>query len=110
MNEEDRDFFQELKKRQPDMFPTDVQIPEGPMLRNVHPAANCEGRGCVIHHPSNHKMRHWPAKWVDHGVGLHAERYCQHRVGHPDPDDLAFYDSVGINKREHDCDGCCDAA
>lgn len=95
-------------------------------LHNVHPADVCAGRACVIHHPTEHHMRDWPILWRnDRGI---FERICEHGVGHPDPDQYAYwrqareswrppinadiidglpvsnpFDGIGI----HGCDGCC---
>ena len=80
----------------------------GQLLRGVHDPSQCEGRGCVIHHPSEHHMREWPTNWRSGGLldikPPHMERICPHGVGHPDPDDLAF---VGDAIAVHGCDGCC---
>lgn len=75
-------------------------------LVNVHPIERCAGGYCVIHNPSEHHMRAWPLNWRD-DKGL-MERICPHRIGHPDPDDLAFHvrngrGALGV----HGCDGCC---
>ncbi len=88
-------------------FDRDVyQIDEGRQLVNVHNPTLCEGRGCVIHHPSAHRMRHWPK---DFDVAArHFHRYCQHRVAHPDPDDVVYWASVGRDVSVHVCDGCCE--
>jgi hypothetical protein len=33
---------------------------------------------------------------------------CVHLVGHPDPDDVAYQESVGLQGvGMHSCDGCC---
>ena len=58
----------------------------------------CQGRGCPVHHPSDHPMRHWPQLYrADRRI---TERVCPHNIGHPDPDDPA-------GGRVHGCDGCC---
>jgi hypothetical protein len=82
-------------------------------LTKVHHPSQCAGRPCVIHNPSDHHMRDWPLNWRQYDGLLtikpsHFERICQHGIGHPDPDDLAFHasngdDYVGV----HGCDGCC---
>lgn len=78
----------------------------GMMLENVHPATACEGRGCPIHHPSDHHMKDWPLNWRD-DRGL-MERLCPHGIGHPDPDDIAYKVSIGREGDDvHGCDGCC---
>lgn len=76
------------------------------VLTNVHPESACAGSPCVLHNPSDHHMARWPTLWRgDKGL---MERMCDHGVGHPDPDDMAFHVSHG---REflgvHGCDGCC---
>lgn len=75
-------------------------------LVNVHDPAACEGRGCCIHHPSDHHMVKWPQNWRD-DRGL-MERVCPHGIGHPDPDELAYKVSIGLrHEGVHGCDGCC---
>lgn len=77
------------------------------IMTNVHDPARCEGRGCVIHHPSDHHMRSWPTHWRADRYLM--ERMCLHGVGHPDPDDVAYQDSVMPERAAgvHGCDGCC---
>jgi len=74
----------------------------------VHDKKDCKGQYCVIHNPSNHHMKNWPTHYrYDRGL---MERICKHGVGHPDPDDLAYKESIGINiavESVHGCDGCC---
>lgn len=92
---------------------TDAQwgVPVGAtMIVNVHDPRRCEGRPCVIHHPSEHHMVKWPLLWRDDIAAM--ERTCPHGVGHPDPDHLAYLrtvisggDIAGIGR--HGCDGCC---
>lgn len=70
----------------------------GQKLTNLHSPALCQGRGCVIHHPSLHSMRLFRTHWrEDRGI---MERLCLHGVGHPDPDD-------NNPDHVHGCDGCC---
>lgn len=75
-------------------------------LTNVHSPTLCEGRGCSIHHPSDHPLANWPMLFRgDRGL---MERTCPHGVGHPDPDDLAWHESEGRGwQGVHGCDGCC---
>ncbi|MCZ2836576.1 hypothetical protein [Modestobacter sp. VKM Ac-2985] len=54
---------------------------------------------------SRHHMREWPLVW-DPQRG-HYGRTCPHGVGHPDPDDVVFLQSVGGVSGVHPCDGCC---
>lgn len=79
----------------------------GPMLlRDVHPAWTCEGRPCVIHNRSEHHMRSWPLLW--RGDRQIFERLCPHGIGHPDPDQLPYWRSLGMEvEAVHGCDGCC---
>lgn len=76
------------------------------VLHNVHPASACEGYGCPIHHPSDHRLASAPLNWRDDRHLM--ERICQHGIGHPDADDLAFKARVGLDgDGVHGCDGCC---
>lgn len=73
----------------------------------IHDPGECAGRPCVFHAPSDHHMRDWP---MVVRVDKHAivERTCEHGVGHPDPDSLAYYKSIGQGWLGiHGCDGCC---
>jgi hypothetical protein len=82
----------------------------GQVLTHVHAPGDCEGRGCCIHHPSDHHMKGWPTNWRSGGMfdikPAHMERICPHGIGHPDPDDLAYLGADAIGT--HGCDGCCD--
>ena len=74
-------------------------------LVQVHNPLVCVGRGCSVHHPSEHHMRAWPMVWRSwHG---YFERTCPHGIGHPDPDDMTYLKSVGREDGVHGCDGCC---
>lgn len=77
-------------------------IQSGPtILHRVHPESVCAGRACVIHRPSEHRMRDWPLNWrADRRI---MERICLHGIGHPDPDQLPMLQGMGM----HGCDGCC---
>lgn len=87
----------------------------GQRIHRTHDPRNCEGRGCSIHHPSDHAMRSFRTHWRD-DRGL-MERICEHGVGHPDPDHMAFLREMveaGKISQEnasaegvHGCDGCC---
>ena len=73
----------------------------------VHSKEDCLGDYCCIHNPSDHHMKDWPTHWrEDRGL---MERICEHKVGHPDPDDVAYQMSKGANKAitVHGCCGCC---
>ena len=72
----------------------------------IHDAGKCAGRPCVIHNPSDHRMRDWPKAYRP-DLWL-TERLCSHGVGHPDPDDLAWHISEGREWQSiHGCCGCC---
>lgn len=84
-------------------------IPKFTEELTTHPASVCVGEACCVHNPSDHPLREAHLHWrSDRGL---MERICDHGIGHPDPDDLAYkertdpgYDSaVGV----HGCDGCC---
>lgn len=53
----------------------------------------------------DHHMREWPLVW--HPGRGHYQRTCPHGVGHPDPDDVLYLQSVGGVSGAHPCDGCC---
>lgn len=75
---------------------------------NFHPLDNCTGRFCVIHRPSNHHMKTWD-KYIRFDKYALIERICpKHRVGHPDPDSLAYFKRHGAEiLGVHACCGCC---
>jgi hypothetical protein len=76
------------------------------VLRAVHSPVLCSGRFCVVHNPSEHHMRSWFLNWRD-DKGIF-ERLCPHRIGHPDPDQLAYFHELGLESLAvHGCDGCC---
>lgn len=90
---------------------------EGILLRNVHDWKVCQfslidgnyqpsPRPCVIHNPTLHHMRLWPLHWRDdRGI---FERICEHGTGHPDPDQLDYWKSIGKEAESiHGCCGCC---
>lgn len=83
-----------------------VMLAGGTVLVNVHPREVCEGRPCPIHNLSDHSMRDFPQHFrSDNGL---MERTCPHGIGHPDPDALPFFESLGITTMGvHGCDGCC---
>ncbi len=66
---------------------------QGQRMTGMHSPKQCEGRGCPIHNPSDHHLRHLPLvyRYADIAVEpIIAERVCEHNIGHPDPDFLAF--------------------
>jgi hypothetical protein len=78
------------------------------VLKNVHSPRLCAGRHCVLHNPSNHHMVTWPTMFRSDVQFRYMERTCEHGVGHPDPDDIAyFWTSYKIDISIHGCDGCC---
>jgi hypothetical protein len=105
VNDEDELNFRRLLAR------GEHRIAEGRMLVNVHPEIMCVGRGCSVHHPSDHKMKMWPKDFIfpedQPGNWGHFMRYCQHRIAHPDPDDIVYWAEHGRDITPHDCDGCC---
>jgi hypothetical protein len=87
-----------------------VYLSEPVTLTNVHKRKDCAGRHCVIHNPSPHHMREWRLVWRADHFPSHMERQCPHGIGHPDPDDVAFWTSQGEPVGIHSCDGCCGLA
>lgn len=87
----------------------------GQVIYNVHDPRDCAGRACAVHNPTEHHMAAWPQNFRgDRGI---IERICPHRVGHPDPDHMAWLDErVMLGELDpdyvwgegaHGCDGCC---
>ncbi len=72
----------------------------------THPKRDCAGEFCTVHNPSDHPLKDAPLSWrADKGV---MERVCPHGIGHDDPDDRAYRESVGREASGiHGCDGCC---
>jgi len=81
-------------------------------LKNLitHAPDQCEGRSCCVHNPSDHHMREWQMNFR-HDKGV-MERICpKHGVGHPDPDDAAYWISIGRPEMTiHGCCGCCNGS
>lgn len=73
-----------------------------------HSQFSCRrSEACVIHNASDHHMNRWPRNVRSSAL---VERLCSHAVGHPDPDSVAFFESVGKDGFDiHGCDGCCAA-
>lgn len=76
------------------------------VLQSVHQEALCAHRECVIHNPTDHHMADWPLIWREDRRLF--ERLCECGIGHPDPDQFAYWaesgqESIGV----HGCDGCC---
>lgn len=87
---------------------TEIYITGTGKKLEVHHKDECKAEYCVIHNPSAHVMREFPTRWrMDRAI---MERICPHGIGHPDPDDVAFYLSRNPNDKHyavHGCDGCC---
>lgn len=82
------------------------RLPDGSKLVNVHSPENCAGQVCVIHNPTDHHMVDMHLQW--RGDRAIFERICDHGVGHPDPDQFTFWESIDrIDEAVHGCDGCC---
>lgn len=75
-------------------------------MQNIHDASLCYGRPCPVHGPSDHHMRSFLPHWrSDRGI---LERICPHGIGHPDPDQVAYWNETGQDwQAVHGCDGCC---
>lgn len=75
-------------------------------LVNVHDPKECSGQACCIHNPSDHPLKDAPQQWrADRRM---VERRCEHFIGHPDPDHMAYIRSIGVDDDgTHGCDGCC---
>lgn len=92
-----------------------IQAPmEETMMSGVwvkhHTKDACKGRNCVIHNPSKHLMARWERRFRPDKQTT--ERVCAHGIGHPDPDDVAYWRSEGRSEKSlttHGCDGCCTA-
>lgn len=86
----------------------EVELAGGATLR-VHAPSKCAGQTCSVHNPSDHPLKDAPRIWKA-SSGLF-ERECEHEIGHPDPDALAFLIRVRGEKADvlkyHGCDGCC---
>lgn len=78
-------------------------------ILNVHRKEDCLGEHCCIHNPSDHPLKNSQMNWRSDKRQM--ERICNHGVGHPDPDDLAYHilidPEAGKWMGVHGCDGCC---
>ena len=80
---------------------------DGIELRNVHPESACAGRACVIHSPTEHAFTDWTLHWRNDRSLF--ERICPTcGCGHPDPDQLDFWESEG--REFESVHGCCEHA
>jgi hypothetical protein len=82
-------------------------------ILKFHPKDKCTPP-CPFHAPSDHHMTTWPIEW--RADRMMVERICEHGIGHPDPDTLAYNrklekdigDYIGAaTDGIHGCDGCC---
>lgn len=83
-----------------------IQIGEHTL--KVHSRYLCEGEYCCIHNPSDHPLKDAPYNW--RGDLRIMERFCEHGIGHPDPDDAEFRQRTQGDRytgTSHGCDGCC---
>lgn len=80
-------------------------LPSGLVLKNVHSAAGCKGRWCVIHHPMPHGMSDWTLTYRrDRGI---FERICPEcGCGHYDNSQLEYHLSIG--QEWQSIHGCCE--
>lgn len=76
-------------------------------LLTVHGKDVCTGPPCVIHAPSDHKMKNFPTHWRSDRALI--ERICPHGIGHPDPDDIEFKRKLKGDEfaRQESVHGCC---
>lgn len=98
-------------RRRPAPRPAPVELRDRTEMANGsllahHLEGDCVGEHCPFHKPSDHLMVGWPMVWRSDRYLL--ERLCPHRVGHPDPDSVAFLAARGVEGADvHGCDGCC---
>lgn len=87
----------------------------GQVIRVHKRNTDCEV-SCCIHNPSDHPLRDARLVWRTAGPldikPSHMERICEHGVGHPDHDSLAYLERIGDHDLHdalavHGCDGCC---
>ncbi|QIG58202.1 hypothetical protein SEA_SKOG_50 [Gordonia phage Skog] len=81
-------------------------LEDGTLLDGVHDPEVCTPP-CVLHSPSDHHMRGMRLLWRQDRKMF--ERICEHGIGHPDPDQMAFWESIGRAEVEgvHGCCGIC---
>lgn len=86
--------------------PGEIWTLHGRKIGGVHFRNECGGDNCVLHNPSDHHMRDWYLHFrADRSI---FERICEHGTGHPDPDQLDYWQKTGQEWQErHGCDGCC---
>jgi len=90
-----------------------VQIPQyehavlensGGVSMSVHAASTCKGDRCTIHKRTDHPLRKFEQVYsFKFKLML---RYCDHKLFHPDPDDIRWIN--GESNYLHNCQcGCC---
>lgn len=86
------------------------EMDDGQKLVGAHFREDCGTDTCVIHAPTDHHMKDFMLIWRDDRMFF--ERLCPHGVGHPDPDQVAYWDAT-LDEDDagaqgvHGCDGCC---
>ena len=63
-------------------------LSDGRVMSEIHDPGDCEGRGCWVHHPSEHPLSGAPVYWD--AAARRAYRLCEHEVLHRDLDDYRF--------------------
>lgn len=88
-----------------------IGLSDGRVLQ-THSPSMCQGEFCCVHNPSDHPLKDAPLNWRSDRHLM--ERICDHGIGHPDPDGLAFRRRVlptnlftSLALAIHGCDGCC---
>lgn len=84
-----------------------VKINDTQTLR-VHDPNACTGHYCSAHNPSP-QAEAIGKRWWRQDRGM-MERVCPDGIGHPDPDEIAYRERVGLETEYfsvHGCDGCC---
>lgn len=74
-------------------------------IMQVHNVEDCKGKYCCIHNPSDHHMKDWPLHWREDRRFF--ERIDPEGVGHPDPDEVEYNKSKGVDISIHGCNGLC---
>ena len=91
-----------------------IVLHDGTTLQ-THGPARCGTEFCCIHKPSVHPLMNRPLIWRGDCYPPFMERLCEHGIGHPDPDSLAYLQSRAKPQFQediealwvHGCDGCC---
>lgn len=79
----------------------------GKVKVRVHELKDCTPHPCPFHNPSDHAMKDCEMNIRMDKYAL-VERICEHGMGHPDPDSLAYFKRQGIEGLGiHGCDSCC---